>query len=85
MKTITYTTHGTCARYIEVSGEGGAITDVNFYGGCNGNLQGIARLVKGMKYEDVIATLKGISCNGKPTSCPDQLCRAIEELMREGD
>ena len=83
MKTVTYTTHGTCARYIEVTGEDGAITDVKFYGGCNGNLQGIARLVKGMKYEDVIARLKGISCNGKPTSCPDQLCCAIEELMRE--
>jgi hypothetical protein len=38
-----------------------------------------------MKYEDVVARLKGISCNGKPTSCPDQLCLAIEELMREGD
>ena len=54
-----------------------------YIGGCNGNLQGIARLVKGMKYEDIIARLKGISCNGKPTSCPDQLCRAIEELMKE--
>ena len=83
MKTITYTTHGTCARYIEVSGENGVLTDVKFYGGCNGNLQGIARLVKGMKYEDIIARLKGISCNGKPTSCPDQLCLAIEELMKE--
>ena len=83
MKTITYTTHGTCARYIEVSGENGVITNVKFYGGCNGNLQGISKLVTGMKYEDVIARLKGISCNGKPTSCPDQLCLAIEELMRE--
>ena len=83
MKTITYTTHGTCARYIEVSGENGVITNVKFYGGCNGNLQGISKLVKGMKYEDVIARLKGISCNGKPTSCPDQLCCAIEELMKE--
>ena len=83
MKTITYTTHGTCARYIEVSGENGVLKEVKFYGGCNGNLQGIARLVTGMKYEDIIARLKGISCNGKPTSCPDQLCHAIEELMRE--
>ena len=85
MKTITYTTHGTCARYIEVSGEDGVLKEVKFYGGCNGNLQGISKLVTGMKYEDVIARLKGISCNGKPTSCPDQLCLAIEELMREGD
>ena len=83
MKKITYYTSGTCSRVIEISGEDGRIVDVVFYGGCNGNLQGISRLVKGMKYKDVIARLKGISCNGKPTSCPDQLCLAIEELMRE--
>ena len=82
MKTITYTTHGTCARYIEVSGENGVLKEVKFYGGCNGNLQGISKLVQGMKYEDVIARLNNISCNGKPTSCPDQLCRAIEQLMQ---
>ena len=83
MKTITYQTVGTCARFIELTGEDGKIVDVKFFGGCNGNLQGIARLVTGMKYQDIIARLKGISCNGKPTSCPDQLCHAIEELMRE--
>lgn len=83
MKKITYYTSGTCSRVIEVSGEDGRIVNVAFYGGCNGNLQGIASLVKGMKYEDVIARLNGISCNGKPTSCPDQLCRAIEKLMEE--
>ena len=83
MKTITYKTIGTCSQVIEVSGENGTVADVRFYGGCNGTLQGISKLVKGMKYEDVIARLKGISCNGKPTSCPDQLCRAIEELMKE--
>lgn len=59
------------------------ITNVTFYGGCDGNLQGIAKLVRGMKYGDVITRLKGISCNGKPTSCPDQLCNAIEQLMQE--
>ena len=83
MKTITYRTYGTCSRFIEVTGDNGCLTDVKFFGGCDGNLQGISKLVKGMKYEDVIARLKGISCNGKPTSCPDQLCRAIEELMKE--
>lgn len=83
MKKIIYHTTGTCSRAIEVSGEDGRIVDVVFYGGCNGNLQGIGSLVKGMKYEDVIARLNGISCNGKPTSCPDQLCRAIEKLMEE--
>jgi uncharacterized protein (TIGR03905 family) len=83
MKTITYRTQGTCSRFIEVTGDNGCLTDVKFFGGCDGNLQGISKLVKGMKYEDVIARLKGISCNGKPTSCPDQLCHAIEELMKE--
>ena len=83
MKKIVYHTTGTCSRAIELSGEDGRIVDVAFYGGCNGNLQGISSLVKGMKYEDVIARLNGISCNGRPTSCPDQLCRAIEQLMQE--
>ena len=83
MKTITYQTVGTCSRFIELTGDNGIIVNVKFYGGCNGNLQGISSLVKGMRYEDVIARLKGISCNGKPTSCPDQLCCAIEQLMQE--
>lgn len=83
MKKITYFTSGTCSRAIEVAGENGCITDVTFYGGCNGNLQGISRLVRGMRYRDVIERLNGISCNGKPTSCPDQLCRAIEQLIAE--
>ena len=82
MKNIVYKTTGTCAQFIEVTGEDGRIVDVTFYGGCNGNLQGISKLVQGMKYEDVIARLNNISCNGKPTSCPDQLCRAIEQLMQ---
>lgn len=83
MKKIAYMTKGTCSQVIEVSGENGCIIDVKFYGGCHGNLQGISRLVAGMKYEDVIERLNGISCNGKPTSCPDQLCRAIEQLMAQ--
>ena len=83
MKSITYRTQGTCSRFIELTGENGVVVDVKFFGGCDGNLQGISKLVKGMRYEDVIERLKGISCNGKPTSCPDQLCCAIEELMKE--
>ena len=85
MKTVTYRTQGTCSRFIEVTGEDGVITDVKFFGGCDGNLQGISKLVKGMKYDEVISRLKGISCNGKPTSCPDQLCHAIEQLMSEDE
>lgn len=83
MKSVTYFTQGTCSRVIEVSGENGRLVDVKFYGGCNGNLKGISQLVKGKSYEEIIATLNGITCNGKPTSCPDQLCRAIEQLMAE--
>ena len=83
MKKIVYKTVGTCSQVIEVSGENGCVADVRFYGGCNGNLQGISSLVRGMRYEDVLERLNGISCNGKPTSCPDQLCRAIEQLMKE--
>ena len=78
-----YRTRGTCSRAIYLDVEDGIVKDVEFYGGCHGNLQGISSLVKGMKYQDVIARLKGISCNGKPTSCPDQLCCAIEQLMSE--
>ncbi len=83
MAKIVYKTRGTCSQFIELEGEDGKIVDVTFYGGCHGNLQGIGRLVKGMSYSDVIERLNGISCNGKPTSCPDQLCRAIEQLMSE--
>ena len=83
MKKVTYMTRGTCSQVIEVTSENGHVVDVKFYGGCHGNLQGISRLVAGMRYEDVIERLNGISCNGKPTSCPDQLCRAIEQLMAE--
>lgn len=83
MKSVTYFTQGTCSRVIEVSGENGRLVDVKFYGGCNGNLKGISQLVKGKSYEEIIGTLNGITCNGKPTSCPDQLCRAIEQLMAE--
>lgn len=83
MAKIIYKTRGTCSQFIELEGNEGKIVNVTFYGGCDGNLQGISKLVKGMRYTDVIERLNGISCNGKPTSCPDQLCRAIEELMNE--
>ncbi|MBR2638799.1 MAG: TIGR03905 family TSCPD domain-containing protein [Bacteroidaceae bacterium] len=83
MKKIVYKTIGTCSQVIEVTGENGRIVEVRFYGGCHGNLQGVSSLVKGMRYEDVLERLNGIQCNGKPTSCPDQLCRAVEQLMVE--
>ena len=76
----SYKTKGTCSRQIDVELDGDVIKDVKFYGGCNGNLQGLSRLVKGMKVEDVIKKLEGVRCSGfKNTSCPDQLVCALKE------
>ena len=80
---ISYKTQGVCSTYINLEVEDGIVRHVQFYGGCNGNLKGISQLVKGKSYKEIIDTLNGITCNGKPTSCPDQLCRAIEQLMAE--
>lgn len=75
-----YETKGTCSRLIEFTVEDGILKDVVYTGGCNGNLQGISHLVEGMKIDDAISKLKGIRCGFKPTSCPDQLARALEEI-----
>ena len=78
---VTYTPRGVCSRFMEIEAEDGIIRSVNVIGGCNGNLQGISRLVEGMRVEDAIAKLRGIRCGGKPTSCPDQLSKAMEQLL----
>lgn len=78
--TYTYKTRGTCSTDIELEVEDGILKEVTFYGGCNGNLQGISQLVKGMSVQDVIRRLEGIRCGMKTTSCPDQLCRALHEM-----
>ena len=78
---MIYKTKGTCSTQIDIEVEEGIIKSVQFTGGCNGNLQGVARLVEGMKAEDAIAKLRGIKCGFKPTSCPDQLSYAIEQAM----
>ena len=84
MKHITYQTQGTCSRLIDLTlNDDNTIADVQFVGGCNGNLKGICSLIKGQKAEDVIARLKGILCGGKATSCPDQLAKALEEATAE--
>ncbi len=83
MKHIEYQTQGTCSQVISLSGEDGRITDVNFIGGCNGNLQGLCALVRGMRYEDVITKLQGIRCGMKRSSCPDQLVEAVKLLMSQ--
>ena len=81
MKKIDFQTQGTCSKLISViTDENNIIQDVTFYGGCNGNLQAISRLVKGQKIDDVIEKLQGIRCGNKPTSCPDQLCQALKML-----
>lgn len=79
--TIEYQPQGVCSRVMRVTVEDGIIQDVEVVGGCNGNLQGIMSLVKGMKAEDVIARLEGIRCGERPTSCPDQLSKAIRKAM----
>lgn len=73
-------TSGTCSRMIDIEIDNGVITNVVFTGGCHGNLQGIASLVKGMTPDEVIARLKGIRCGAKQTSCPDQLAQALSRL-----
>lgn len=78
---MTYKTEGTCSQLIEIELKDGVIDSVKFTGGCNGNLQGVSALVKGMKPEDVIAKCKGICCGFKSTSCPDQLARALESML----
>lgn len=75
---ITHTCQGTCSRQIDIDIEEGTILRVAFTGGCHGNTQGIAALVRGMRVEEAIARLDGIDCHGKGTSCPDQLARALK-------
>ena len=78
---MIYKTKGTCSTMIDVELKDGVIDSVKFTGGRNGNLQGISALVKGMKPEEAISRLKGIRCGFKPTSCPDQLAHALEEMI----
>ena len=79
----TYRTQGTCSQAIEFEIEDGILKNVQFYGGCNGNTQGVATLVDGMKAEDVVAKLEGIRCGFKGTSCPDQLAKAIKQALAQ--
>ena len=79
----TYKTKGTCAVQTKFDLDGDIISNVKFLGGCNGNLQGISRLVEGMNVNDVATKLKGITCGYKSTSCPDQLAIAIANAVAE--
>ncbi len=83
MTTYTYTPRGVCSRRMTVALEDGVIRDVRIEGGCSGNLQGISRLVIGMKAEDAIERMQGIRCGGKPSSCPDQLAQALTQALEQ--
>lgn len=83
--TYTFTPRGVCSRRMTVELEDGVIKDVKVEGGCSGNLQGISRLVVAMKATDAIERMQGISCGGKPTSCPDQLARALTEALKKAE
>lgn len=84
MANYQYQTSGTCSRLISIEVmEDGTLGEISFVGGCHGNLQGIGKLVKGMKPEEVISRLKGIKCGAKPTSCPDQLAQALEMIQEK--
>lgn len=77
---MKYRTKGTCSQEINFDiKDDGTVTGVEFLGGCNGNLQGIGKLVEGMKVDEIIEKLEGIRCGFKPTSCPDQLAKALRE------
>ena len=80
--TIEYTPRGVCSRFFSIKVEDGIIQSVQIIGGCDGNLQGISRLIEGMKVEDAIARMEGIRCGGKPTSCPDQIAKAVPHCLR---
>ena len=81
--TSTYRPKGVCSQRMTIELEDGVIRDVQILGGCNGNLQGIAALVRGMKAEEAIERMRGIRCGFKNTSCPDQLAKALEEAMAQ--
>ena len=78
-----YQTKGTCSSRILFDIEDGKLRNVEYIGGCSGNLQGIASLIRGMKVEEVIQRLDGIRCGNKSTSCPDQLAKALKALPKE--
>ena len=78
-----YKTKGTCSQKIFFDIEDGKVKNVQFLGGCNGNLKGIGALVEGMNVDDVIARLEGTKCGMKSTSCPDQLAKALKEAKAQ--
>lgn len=80
---MIYKPTGVCSQMIDIEVDQDIIRSVTFLGGCNGNLQGIAALVKGMKVQDAIEKLRGIQCGNRSTSCPDQLAKALESMTEQ--
>ena len=78
-----YYPQGVCSREMIFDIDDGVVKDLITIGGCNGNLKGISSLIKGMKIEDVISRLEGIDCNGRGTSCPDQISKALKEFLNK--
>lgn len=83
MRHIEYCPQGVCSRKIEIDVEDGIIQSVSFTGGCSGNTQGVSRLLVGMRVEDAIERLDGIRCGFRPTSCPDQLAKALKKSLAD--
>ena len=80
---MVYKTFGTCSREISFDVVDNKLTNVSFLGGCNGNLQGISKLVEGMDIDEIIARVEGIKCGARQTSCPDQLAQALKKFKAE--
>ena len=81
---MEYVTCGTCSRLITIDVDAaGIIRNLSFLGGCNGNLKGISRLLKGMKAEDAIARMEGTTCGPRPTSCPDQIAKNLKKALEQ--
>lgn len=84
-KEYVYQPKGVCSRQMIFTLDGDQVDSVQVVGGCNGNLKGIASLVKGMKIEDVVERLDGIKCGMKPTSCPDQMAKALKLYLEQSN
>lgn len=84
MKTFSFRPQGVCSKEMRVTlDDNGIIQDLQVLGGCSGNLQGISVLVRGMSAKEAVARLKGIQCGPRPTSCPDQLARGLEQMLSQ--
>ncbi|MGN1344186.1 MAG: TIGR03905 family TSCPD domain-containing protein [Traorella sp.] len=83
METFIYKPTGVCSREMQITYDGDTLIDLQVIGGCNGNLKGISKLVQGMKLEEVAKRLEGVTCGMKQTSCPDQLAKAIKEILKK--